>query len=104
VPVGFRTVSYDAALFSTNAGLNFIDFSVNVPAVQAGDAWAGQHIGVQLESTVSIEQTSFGNWDFDNVRLTAVVPEPSALSLLVLGFGGMLVARSRSRRSNERLS
>lgn len=96
VTVGSTTVTYNSALFPSATPLNLIDFSVNVPTVQAGDAWAGQHIGIQLASTVPIEQTSFGNWDFDNVRLTAV-PEPSSLSLLGLGVGGMLLARSRSR-------
>ena len=98
VTVGSTTVTYSAAAFPTTPSLNLIDYTVNVPTVQAGDAWAGQHIGIQLESTIPIEQTSFGNWDFDNVRLTAV-PEPGSSSLLAVGFGGVLLARGRSRRS-----
>ena len=99
VTVGSTIVTYSAAAFPTTPSLNLIDFAVDVPTVQAGDAWAGQHIGIQLESTIPIEQTSFGNWDFDNVRLS-VIPEPSSLSLLVIGFGGMLLTRARSRRSS----
>jgi len=98
VTVGSTVVSYSAAAFPTTP-LNFIDYVVNVPTVQAGDAWAGQHIGIQLASTIPIELTSFGNWDFDKVRLTAV-PEPGSLSLLLVGLGAVLLARGRSRPSS----
>ncbi len=98
VTVGSTTVTYSAAAFPITPSLNLIDYQVNVPIVQAADAWAGQHIGIQLESTIPIEATSFGNWDFDNVRLISEVPEPNSLSLLALGFGGLLLARARSRR------
>jgi hypothetical protein len=47
------------------------DFEVRVPAVHAGDAHAGHHIGVQLLSTVTTNLAG-GYWDFDNVRLSAV--------------------------------
>lgn len=99
ITVGSTVVTYSAEAFPATSPLNLIDFSVNVPTVQAGDAWAGQHIGIQLASNIPIEQTSFGNWDFDNVRLS-VIPEPSSLSLLIVGVGGMLLTRARrSRRS-----
>ena len=94
VTVGSTTATYNEANFPVTPILNLIDYSVNIPTVQPGDAWAGQHIGIKLESTVPLELTSGRNWDFDNVRLTAV-PEPSAITLLVLGFGGLLM---RSRR------
>jgi hypothetical protein len=95
--VGSTTVTYSAAAFPVGDPLNLIDYQVTVPSVQAGDAWAGKYIGIKLESTVSIEATSFGNWDFDNVRLVAV-PEPATASLMALGFGGWLLAQSRSQR------
>jgi hypothetical protein len=45
---------------------------VQVPTVTAGDAWVGQHIGIQLLSTVSPELIG-GYWDLDNVRLSSTV-------------------------------
>jgi len=97
VTVGSTTVTYSAATFPGTAPLSLIDFSVDIPTVQAGDAWAGQPIGIELASTIPIGLTSFGNWDFDNVRLTAV-PEPTAAGLLALGLGGVMVARRRTAR------
>lgn len=96
VVVGSTVVTYSAASFPPSTNLNLIDYSVNIPTVQGSDAWAGQHIGIQMESTIPIEMTSFGNWDFDNVRLTAV-PEPTTATLLAIGFGAWRVARLRRR-------
>jgi hypothetical protein len=50
-------------------GTHLIDFQVNVPPVKASDAWAGQHIGVAIMSTVDFAMAG-GYWDLDNVRLT----------------------------------
>ena len=55
-------------VFSNNT--HFIDFEVNVPVVQAGAPWAGQHIGIEFVSTVSTNLQG-GYWDLDNVRLIA---------------------------------
>jgi len=96
VNVASTTVTYSLAAFPTNTPLNLIDYQVNVPTVQGTDPWAGQNIGIQLLSTTPLEMSTGGNWDFDNVRLTAV-PEPASLGLLSLGAGAML-ARKRLRK------
>ncbi len=92
VTIASTDVTYSLANFPTITQLH--DYQVSLPAVQAGDPWAGQNIGVQ------IAPTSLGGtyWDVDNVRVQAV-PEPGSLSLLALGFGGLWLARARSRQS-----
>ena len=99
VTVDSTTITYSSAAFPITSPLNLIDYSVNVPTVLAGDAWARQHIGIEIESTVSAQLTTFANWDLDNVRLTAA-PEPASLSLAALGFAGLLIGRIRSRRAS----
>lgn len=96
VNVGSTTVTYSSAAFPTNTPLNLVDYQVNVPAVQAGDAWAGKNIGIQLLSTTPLQLSTGGNWDFDNVRLTAV-PEPASLAVFAFG-AALLLARRRSRK------
>jgi PEP-CTERM motif len=94
VTVGSPTiVTYSAAGFPNFGSLNLQDFQVNIPTVQAGDAWAGQHIGIKIES---IYGTGDGYWDIDNVRLTAV-PEPGSLGLIAVG-GLLFALRLRDRR------
>ncbi len=94
VTVGSTSIAYSLTAFPTNSPLNLLDYSVNVPTVQAGDAWAGKNIGIQLLSTTPIEMATGGNWDFDNVRLSTV-PEPASLALLTLGSAGFLISRAR---------
>lgn len=96
VSVGSTVVTYSSGAFPITPNLDFVDYQVNLPTVLAGDAWAGQYIGIQLESTIPIELTTGGNWDFDNVRLTAV-PEPATMTLLGLGVLGLFWVRSRRR-------
>jgi hypothetical protein len=70
VTVAATTITNSAQLFPTNT--HFIDFSVQLPAVQATDPWAGQHIGVQIASTVGFDKAN-GYWDVDNARLIETV-------------------------------
>ena len=72
VTVAATSITNSWALFS-NATPHFIDFQVQVPTVKASDPWAGQHIGVQLLSTVAGTNLVGGYWDLDNVRLVSSV-------------------------------
>jgi hypothetical protein len=67
VLVAATSVTNTLDVFSNTVTL--VDFQVNVPTVKATDAWAGQHIGIRLLSTVDLAQQG-GYWDLDNVRLT----------------------------------
>jgi hypothetical protein len=78
VTVAATTVTNSLQTFPTNT--HFVDFQVHLPAVKAGDAWAGQHIGIQLLSTANFVNAG-GYWDLDNVRLT----ETPALALSSAG-------------------
>ena len=51
---------------------HLVDFQVNVPTVAASDAWAGQHVGLAIMSTVGFDLAG-GVWDVDNVRLTSAL-------------------------------
>ena len=46
------------------------DFSLELPAVQPGDAWAGMNIGIALRAAGQ----PGGFWDLDNVRLVELLP------------------------------
>lgn len=70
VTVASTSITNSGALFPT--ATHFVDFAVQVPTVTTGDAWAGQHIGIQLLSTVSLDLIG-GYWDLDNVRLSSTV-------------------------------
>jgi len=59
------------------------DYQLDIPAVTAGDGWAGKNIGVQLISTADFTNMG-GFWDIDNVRLLSI-PEPVSLALLAIG-------------------
>ncbi len=66
--VAATNIVYSSALFPNTT--NFIDFSAQLHTVQAGDPWAGRHIGILLLSTVGFDLVG-GYWDLDNVRLTS---------------------------------
>jgi hypothetical protein len=94
VTVGSPTiVTYAAASFPTGGALALIDHQVTVPTVQATDAWAGQKLGIKIESLYG---TGDGYWDIDNVRVTAV-PEPGLGALLALGAVAAWGYRRRQR-------
>lgn len=96
VAVAATPVTYTAAGFP-NGATELVEFSVDLAEVQAGDAWAGQNIGVQLLSTFG----TAGVWDLDNVRLQAI-PEPGTMALLATGLGVLCAAHVRARRRTGR--
>jgi hypothetical protein len=69
VAVAVVNVSNGPTMFSNTTHL--VDFTVDVPAVKAGDPWAGQNMGIQILSTVSTNLEG-GYWDLDNVRLSSI--------------------------------
>lgn len=96
VTVGTPTViTFSTSTFNPAGPLALIDYTATTPIVQAGDAWAGKNIGIKIEALMG---DGNGYWDLDNARLVQAVPEPTALSLAALGFGGLLFARVRARR------
>ena len=51
------------------------DFSLELPTVQSGDAWAGKTIGIALRAS----GRAGGFWDLDNVRLVESAPDPGGV-------------------------
>ena len=49
------------------------EFSVYLPTVQPGDAWAGKSIGIAIRAAGA----PGGFWDLDHVRLAGSLPDPS---------------------------
>ena len=95
VTVASSPINYTAAAFPSTT--HFSEFQLNSPVVQPGDAWAGQEIGIMLESTFG---NGSGYWDVDHVRLTAV-PEPVSVGLTALGLGGLALLRLRARARQQ---
>ena len=89
------TITFSTATFNPAGPFTLIDYSVELPAVQASDAWAGKNIGIRIDSVLG---TGDGYWDMDNVRLVSTVPEPGSLKLAALGLGGLAFMLRRSNR------
>jgi hypothetical protein len=92
VPVGSATY---LNANTTNPLTHLTDCPLDIPAVGAGDAWAGKSIGVEIVATNDFTAMG-GYWDLDNVRLTSSVPEPACAALLLAG-AGMLIRRRLGR-------
>lgn len=88
VTVAATTATNTPNVFSN--AMRLIDFQVDVPQVQPGDAWAGQHIGVAILSTADPLQPG-GYWDVDNVRLAANVAPALLQPVLTNGHFGFQI-------------
>lgn len=90
------TVTFDTSVFNPAGPFSLHDYSVNLPSVQAGDAWANKNIGIQIATG---QGTGDGYWDMDNVRLVSTVPEPGTIALAAVALTclGMLRMRARQR-------
>ena len=98
VPVASTSVAATASYATTT---ELYGIQVNVPAVKAGDAWAGKPIGIQLAATSNNGAPGIAYWEVDKVALTAV-PEPGPYALLVCGSLGLLgVAAWRRPRGSR---
>jgi len=88
------TITYNPATFPLTSPLNLVDYSVTIPAVQAGDPWAGKNIGIMIQVTASDFQG--GYWDMDNLRLTSV-PEPGVAALLGVALCALFFRRAKQK-------
>lgn len=95
VPVASTLVTSTADYVTTRV---LFDIEVQSAVVQAGDAWAGRNIGIELRPAENNTTPGIAYWEADKVRVTAV-PEPGAAALLA---AGLLVHASRGRRSLSR--
>ena len=90
-----RTILNDNSGWNGSYVNQLTDYSLTIPAVGAGDLWAGQNIGIALTEPNTADG-SFSFWDIDNVRLQAI-PEPGSMALLLTAGVGMLVLGRRRR-------
>ncbi len=75
VTIASTNIVYDPTVFTSIT--NLVDFELDLPGVQATNAWAGQHIGVEFLCT-SATNLAGGFWDLDNVRVTSSIYIPNA--------------------------
>jgi len=71
VTVAATNIAYTQSLFPS--AFHFIEFQAQVPTVKPSDPWDGQHIGVQLLSSITDTNFNGGYWDIDNVRLSSTI-------------------------------
>jgi len=75
ITIASTNIVYDPDVFTSIT--NLVDFELDLPVVQATNAWAGQHIGIEFLSTVA-NNLAGGYWDLDNVRLSSSIYVPNA--------------------------
>ena len=98
VPVAAHIVSATADYATTT---QLFSISANVPAVKAGDAWAGKAIGIEFAATSNNGAPGIAYWELDKVSVTAV-PEPGTNTLLACGSLGMFALAAWRRLQGKR--
>lgn len=93
VVIGDTTVTENSTNFPDHTTVQ--NFTLDIPTVQATDAWAGQPIGIEILSTSNFSNAG-GYWDLDNVQLNAT-PAPEPASVALLAFGGLAMLSRRFR-------
>lgn len=97
VTVGATTYTYDLDIGHIR---HFNDVRLDIPPVEEDDPLAGRNIGVQLISTLTLEEYNVedpdaglggGYWDLDNVRLTKSLPPVEEDSVEDPNSSGMTV-------------
>jgi len=93
-------------------GSTLIDRTLTLPAVQAGDPWVGEQIGVRFTAIPSFtgqDGLPGGFINLDNVRVDgsgattgADIPEPATVLGLGLALGAMSLRRRQSRDATRR--
>jgi hypothetical protein len=103
----------NVALFARDGGTNYVagsttvrygDLSdtlmtnqiISVPTVRSTDPWANRSISIWLLNQGN--GAGGGCWNFDNVRLESMVPEPTSMAMLAIGIIGLLAYAWRKRR------
>jgi hypothetical protein len=97
--VGGNHTVLNGILTGAGAGLNqqaLIDFSATSGVLGAADPAVGKQINVNFATL----DNGGGQFDLDNVRLTADVPEPGTLGMIgVVGGSALLVRRRRRQKA-----
>lgn len=73
--VATENVIYTAAAFPS--GTTFVEMAVHVPAVKAGDAWAGQRLGVAIICSIQNQDLVGGYFDVDAVQVNSMTDIPN---------------------------
>jgi hypothetical protein len=87
VTVASTNIPYSKAVFTSTT--HFVDFSLDIPEVQPGDAWSGKYMGIQISSTTFNPQLAGGYWDVDHVRVN-ILPQTSGPFLNITRTGADL--------------
>lgn len=88
---------------NTGSPTSLVDVVVNLPPVMPGDAWAGKNIGIQIRSSVALNQPELqaGTWGIDNVRLNSEnssVPAASTWGLLIMTLALIILGTVSGRK------